>query len=290
MVKDTLFPVKTTLQAKGKLLSLEKPLVMGILNLTPDSFYAGSRLWENGRLQSQLLLDKAGSMLADGAAILDLGAYSTRPNASEVSPTEEADRLLPAVEMLVQHFPEAWLSADTFRAQVAAKAIEAGAHLINDVSGGNLDDDMFSTVAHYQVPYVLMHMRGTPASMTSLNQYQHLITDVASELINKATRLRELGVVDIILDPGFGFAKDISQNFRLLESLHYFSRWGYPVLAGISRKSMIYRSLGSTAEEALNGTTFLHAFALSHGARILRVHDVKAADEAVRLYKKLTDD
>lgn len=288
MVKDTLFPVKTTLQSKGKLLSLEKPLVMGILNLTPDSFYEGSRLWENGRLQAQLLLDKAGLMLANGAAILDLGAYSTRPNAPDVSPAEEIDRLLPAIELLVHHFPEAWLSADTFRARVAALAIEAGVYLINDVSGGNLDDAMFSTVAKFKVPYVLMHMRGTPANMTTLNQYEHLVADVAGELARKAALLRDMGVVDIVLDPGFGFAKDITQNFRLLESLNYFTRWGYPVLAGISRKSMIYKSLNTSAEEALNGTTFLHAFALSNGARILRVHDVQAAAEAVRLYQKLT--
>lgn len=287
MVKDTLFPIKTTLRAQGKLLSLQSPVVMGILNVTPDSFYAGSRLWVNGRLQSQLLVDRAGEMLREGAAILDLGAYSTRPGAAEVSPSEELDRLLPAVSLLSSHFPSAWLSVDTFRAQVAEASVKAGAHIINDVSGGNLDAAMFDTVARCQVPYILMHMRGTPATMTQLNEYKHLITDITQELLHKAAQLRELGVNDVILDPGFGFAKNVPQNFELLAAFQHLTRFGYPVLAGISRKSMIYRSLGITPEEALNGTTFLHAFALSHGARILRVHDVKAAAEAVQLYKEL---
>lgn len=287
MVKDTLFPIKTTLQARGQLLSLDKPLVMGILNLTPDSFYAGSRLWENGKLQEQLLVDRAGAMLAEGAALLDLGAYSTRPGAAEVATAEELSRMLPAIALLNQHFPNAWLSVDTFRASIAAEAVAAGAHIINDVSGGNLDELMFETVAKCGVPYILMHMRGTPASMSKLNTYQHLVTDVASELLRKAHRLKALGVKDIILDPGFGFAKNISQNFELLASLKDLSHFGYPLLAGVSRKSMIYKTLHTSAEEALNGTTFLHAFALSNGARILRVHDVKPAVEAVQLYLQL---
>lgn len=287
MVKDTLFPIKTTLQARGELLSLDKPMVMGILNLTPDSFYAGSRLWENGKLQEQLLVDRAGAMLAEGAALLDLGAYSTRPGAAEVSVAEELNRLLPAVVLLTKHFPNAWISADTFRASIAAQAVAAGARIINDVSGGNLDNQMFETVAKCGVPYILMHMRGTPATMTKLNEYQHLITDVASELLHKASQLNALGVKDVILDPGFGFAKNISQNFELLASLKALGHFGYPLLAGISRKSMIYKTLHTSAEEALNGTTFLHAFALSNGARILRVHDVKPAAEAVQLYLQL---
>jgi dihydropteroate synthase len=287
MVKDTLFPIKTTLQSRGKLLSLDRPLVMGILNLTPDSFYAGSRLWENGKLQEQLLVDRAGAMLAEGAQLLDLGAYSTRPGAAEVATAEERSRLLPAIALLSQHFPNAWLSVDTFRASIAAEAVAAGAHIINDVSGGNLDELMFETVAKYGVPYILMHMRGTPATMTQLNAYEHLVSDVASELLRKAHLLKELGVKDIILDPGFGFAKNITQNFELLASLKDLSHFGYPLLAGVSRKSMIYKTLHTSAEEALNGTTFLHAFALSNGARILRVHDVKPAVEAVQLYLQL---
>lgn len=287
MVKDTLFPIKTTLQSRGKLLSLDRPLVMGILNLTPDSFYAGSRLWENGKLQEQLLVDRAGAMLAEGAQLLDLGAYSTRPGAAEVATAEERSRLLPAIALLSQHFPNAWLSVDTFRASIAAEAVAAGAHIINDVSGGNLDELMFETVAKYGVPYILMHMRGTPATMTQLNAYEHLVSDVASELLRKAHRLKELGVKDIILDPGFGFAKNITQNFELLASLKDLSHFGYPLLVGVSRKSMIYKTLHTSAEEALNGTTFLHAFALSNGARILRVHDVKPAAEAVQLYLQL---
>lgn len=287
MVKDTLFPIKTTLQSRGKLLSLDRPLVMGILNLTPDSFYTGSRLWEKGKLQEQLLVDRAGAMLAEGAQLLDLGAYSTRPGAAEVATAEERSRLLPAIALLSQHFPNAWLSVDTFRASIAAEAVAAGAHIINDVSGGNLDELMFETVAKYGVPYILMHMRGTPATMTQLNAYEHLVSDVASELLRKAHRLKELGVKDIILDPGFGFAKNITQNFELLASLKDLSHFGYPLLAGVSRKSMIYKTLHTSAEEALNGTTFLHAFALSNGARILRVHDVKPAAEAVQLYLQL---
>lgn len=287
MVKDTLFPIKSTLQSRGKLLSLDRPVVMGILNLTPDSFYAGSRLWENGKLQEQLLVDRAGAMLAEGAQLLDLGAYSTRPGAAEVATAEELSRLLPAIALLNQHFSNAWLSVDTFRANIAAEAVAAGAHIINDVSGGNLDDLMFETVAKCGIPYILMHMRGTPATMTQLNAYQHLVSDVASELLRKAHRLKELGVKDIILDPGFGFAKNITQNFELLASLKDLSHFGYPLLAGVSRKSMIYKTLHTSAEEALNGTTFLHAFALSNGARILRVHDVKPAAEAVQLYLQL---
>ncbi|MBA4303137.1 MAG: dihydropteroate synthase [Sphingobacteriaceae bacterium] len=287
MDKDTLFPIKTTLQARGRLLSIERPLVMGIVNLTPDSFYAGSRLWDAKRLQNQLLIDKAAEMLEQGAQILDLGAYSTRPGAADVLPGEERDRLLPAVALLSETFPKAWLSVDTFRASIAEEAIAAGAHIINDVSGGNLDEAMFDTVARCAVPYILMHMRGTPANMTQLNQYEHLVTDVVGELLQKAHQLRLLGVKDIVLDPGFGFAKNVNQNFELLSSLKQLSRFGYPVLAGISRKSMIYKTLQVGPEEALNGTTFLHAFALSNGARILRVHDVKAAAEAAQLYSQL---
>ena len=287
MLKDTLFPIKTTLKAKGKVLSLEEPVAMGILNLTPDSFFSGSRLWDGGTFKAQQLVDRAGQMLSEGAAILDLGAYSTRPGADDISPPEELDRLLPAVEVLRKHFPHAWLSVDTFRANIAKAAVDAGAHIINDVSGGNLDAEMFQTVAECQVPYILMHMRGTPATMTKLNQYNDLVADITIELLRKAYQLRALGVVDIVFDPGFGFAKSIDQNFELLSSMEYLTRWGYPVLAGISRKSMIYRSLNITPDQALNGTTCLHAFALSHGARILRVHDVKAATEAIQLYKLL---
>lgn len=287
MLKDTRFPAKITINCQGRLLSLAEPCVMGILNLTPDSFFADSRLLEAGMLQSDALLHKAGEMLCDGATILDLGAYSTRPGASEISEQEEIDRLIPAVETIRKAFPDAFLSADTFRSRVARAAIAAGANLINDVGGGTLDDDMFRTVAELQVPYILMHMRGTPATMQLHTQYENLLADVAAHLLNRAHALHLLGAKDVIFDPGFGFAKTIDQNFELLRRLGEIVHLGYPVLAGISRKSMIYRSLGTDAAGALNGTTFLHAFALSAGARILRVHDVKPAAEAIQLYLKL---
>lgn len=265
-------------------MDLSEPVVMGILNLTPDSFYAGSRQWQQ---PNEALLETAANMLADGALFLDLGAYSTRPGAVAISIQEEVDRLLPAVEMLRKHLPQAWLSVDTFRSEVAEAAISAGAHLVNDVSGGTLDPNMFTTIAKHQVPYVLMHMRGTPQTMQQHTQYNDLVPEVIAELLNKAHALHQLGVADVILDPGFGFAKTIDQNFELLRHLDQLALYGYPVLAGLSRKSMVYRTLNGTAETALNGTTVLNTIALSKGARILRVHDVKPAAEAIQLYKKL---
>jgi len=287
MLKDTRFPAKITINCQGRLLSLHEPVVMGILNVTPDSFYAGSRLLEAGGLQTDALLDRAGDMLRDGASILDLGAYSTRPGAAEISEQEEIDRLVPAIEAIRKAFPDAFLSADTFRAKVARAAVQAGANLINDVGGGTLDADMFETVADLQAPYILMHMRGTPADMQQHTQYDNLLADIAAFLLSRAHTLHQLGVKDVIFDPGFGFAKTIDQNFELLRRLGELVGLDYPVLAGISRKSMIYRTLGTDAAGALNGTTFLHAFALSAGARILRVHDVKPAAEAIQLYSKL---
>lgn len=287
MLKDTRFPAKITINCQGRLLSLHEPVVMGILNLTPDSFYAGSRLLEAGALQTGVLLERAHEMLRDGAVILDLGAYSTRPGAADISEQEEIDRLVPAIETIRKAFPEAFLSADTFRAKVARAAVAAGANLINDVGGGTLDAEMYRTVADLQVPYILMHMRGTPADMQQHTHYDNLLADIAAFLLNRAQALHQMGVKDVIFDPGFGFAKTIDQNFELLRRLGELVGLGYPVLAGISRKSMIYRSLGTDAAGALNGTTFLHAFALSAGARILRVHDVKPAAEAIQLYSKL---
>jgi dihydropteroate synthase len=287
MLKDTRFPAKITINCQGRLLSLHEPVVMGILNLTPDSFYAGSRLLGSDGLQVDTLLERASEMLRDGAVILDLGAYSTRPGAADISEQEEIDRLVPAIETIRKAFPEAFLSADTFRAKVARAAVAAGANLINDVGGGTLDGEMYRTVAELQVPYILMHMRGTPADMQQHTHYDNLLADIAAFLLNQAQALHQMGVKDVIFDPGFGFAKTIDQNFELLRRLGELVGLGYPVLAGISRKSMIYRSLGTDAAGALNGTTFLHAFALSAGARILRVHDVKPAAEAIQLYSKL---
>ncbi|TPE45355.1 dihydropteroate synthase [Pontibacter mangrovi] len=279
--KDTLFKKKSTLNCRGKLLSLEVPQVMGILNLTPDSFYPGSRL-----SSTEEAVRKAAQMLTDGADILDIGGYSTRPGAAEVSAQEEQDRILPAIEAIAAHFPEAILSVDTFRASVAEASIAAGAHMINDVGGGLLDEAMFETVARLQVPYILMHMRGTPQTMASLTKYDNLVVDVLDELQGQLARLQQLGVKDVILDPGFGFAKTVEQNFELLRHLEDFRILGLPLLAGMSRKSMVYKLLGIHQADALTGTIAVNTVALMKGASILRVHDVKEAKQTVILLEK----
>jgi dihydropteroate synthase len=286
MLKDTLFPTKITLRLHDRCLSLAEPVVMGILNLTPDSFFEDSRIVVSDTFFADNLLSKAEKMLDEGATMLDLGAYSTRPGAVEVSAGAEVDRLLSALELLRKNFPTAVLSIDTFRASVARQAITAGGHLVNDVSGGTLDPEMFQTVANLQVPYILMHMRGTPANMQQLTSYQQLETEVAAHLFNRAAELHALGLQDVILDPGFGFAKTLEQNFRLLHQLTTFCDLGYPLLVGLSRKSMIYRTLGTDAAGALNGTTALNTIALTKGARILRVHDVQPAMEAIQLWRQ----
>lgn len=275
--KITPFPPKTTLNCRGKLVDLATPAVMGILNLTPDSFFAGSRV------DSSKVLRQAEKMLTDGATFLDLGGYSTRPGADEVPLDEELRRVVPAVEALRREFPQALLSIDTFRARVAREAVEAGAVLVNDVSGGTLDDELFETVAALRVPYVLMHSRGTPKTMSGLTGYRDVVTDVIAELEPKLYRLRQLGVTDVVLDPGFGFAKTTEQNFRLLANLPALRIFGLPLLVGVSRKGMIWKTLGLTPDEAANGTTVLNTVALRGGARILRVHDVREAVEAVKL-------
>ena len=253
---------------------------MGILNTTPDSFYSGSRSQE---LDNSILL--AEKMLNDGADIIDIGGYSTRPGADEISIEEEIERTVPVIEVLAKKKPEAVISIDTFRSEVALQAVKAGANLINDVSGGNLDNQMFQTVANLGVPFILMHMRGTPATMKSLNDYKHLLNDITKELEEKKQKLLSLGVSDILIDPGFGFAKNIAQNYEILRNLGYFKRLKLPILAGVSRKSMIYKTLKTTPEEALNGTTALNMAALINGASVLRVHDVKQAVEIVKLYQ-----
>ncbi|MBU1820348.1 MAG: dihydropteroate synthase [Bacteroidetes bacterium] len=270
---------KKMLNAGGELLDLSTPLVMGILNITPDSFFRGSRFGA----YSEELLQRAGEMLESGAAILDVGGYSTRPGAEDIPESEEKDRVLPVVEAILKAFPTAILSIDTFRSGVAREAARSGARMINDVSGGNLDEAMFETVAALKLPYVLMHMRGTPQTMTQLTTYSHLLNDVISELQTKLARLRSLGVADVLIDPGFGFAKTVAQNFELLRNLQYFHELDAPLLIGLSRKSLIWRTLGVSAEEALNGTTVLNTLALTQGAHILRVHDVKEAVEAIKL-------
>lgn len=274
--------MKKTLNIAGKLLDLSTPQVMGILNVTPDSFFSGSRV-----LQIEDAYKKADKMLSEGASMLDIGGHSTRPGADAVSEEEELNRVLPVVEMLRKRFPEAIISIDTFRASVARKSIEAGAHIINDIAGGNLDPLMFETVAELNVPYVLMHSRGTPQTMKELNQYDDLVTDVLRELQAKIYQLRQLGVKDIVADMGFGFAKNADQNYVLLRELRAFEALEVPLLVGVSRKSMIWRKLEITPEQSLNGTTALNMVALLNGASILRVHDVKEAIEVVKLVQLL---
>jgi dihydropteroate synthase len=252
---------------------------MGILNVTPDSFFDGGRY-----TQTDALLTQAQQMITQGAALLDIGAYSSRPQADNISPAEELKRLLPAIEALRATYPEVLLSVDTFRASVAEEALKAGAAIINDISGGQADEQMYAVLARYQVPYVLMHMRGTPQTMQQLTQYEHLLPELVAYFQKKIAILQHKGVSEIIVDPGFGFAKTISQNFALLKHLATLHILEKPLLVGISRKSMIYKTLGHPdASTALNGTTALHSLALLGGAHILRVHDVQAAKEVVTL-------
>ncbi len=283
MAKDTFFKQTQTINVGGKLLDLTQPKVMGIVNLTPDSFYSGSRFTSETEVVNQ-----AQKMLLEGAHILDLGAYSTRPGASNVSAEEEAKRLLPAIKAIKSNFPDVILSVDTFRANIARLTIEAGADMINDVSGGEYDAQMFATIADLQVPYILMHNRGTAQTMHQLNHYNNLMGDIILYFSAKINNLRALGVHDIVLDPGFGFAKNVAQNFELLNCFKQLEILELPVLAGLSRKSMIWKSLNIKPDDALNGTSVLNTVALQNGAKILRVHDVKEAVECVKLVSMLT--
>lgn len=283
--KNTHFPEKHTLNVQGKLLDLSAPLVMGILNLTPDSFFQPEG--RSGIPGIDQVLKEAEQMLKDGATILDLGAYSSRPGAEHIPAEEELNRLLPAVKAIRQNFPEAIISADTFRAAVAEAAIAEGAQLINDISAGEMDTEMFATVARLKAPYILMHMQGTPQTMQESPHYKDLIAEVLTYFIQKIKKLNDLGLSDLIIDPGFGFGKTLEHNYELLNKLDTFHILGYPLLAGVSRKSMIYKLLGGTAADALNGTTVANTVALMKGAKILRVHDVKPAAEAVKLIHQL---
>lgn len=280
--KSNLFITNKVLRVQKQLIDLSVPRVMGIINVTPDSFYDGGRY---GSVSA--VLQQVEHMLEQGATFIDVGGYSTRPGADELTLDEEKRRVLPVIEQITERFPEACLSIDTFNAPVARAAIAGGAHLVNDVSGGNLDEHMFETVAELKVPYVLMHMRGTPQTMKGLTQYDDLVNDIIGELQQKVSRLRALDVTDIIIDPGFGFAKTIDQNFALLRQLSLFDVLELPLLAGLSRKSMIYKRLKITSDEALNGTTALNMVALVNGASILRVHDVREAVQTVELYKQI---
>lgn len=277
-------PEITTIKAGHKLINLDNPLVMGIVNLTPDSFFDGGLYSDMNRA-----LIQAEKLLRQGADILDIGAYSSRPNAAPISIQEEIDRLIPFIELLKREHPNCIISVDTFRSQIAKEAIRVGAHIINDISGGGLDDAMFETVGKLQVPYILMHMRGRPENMQSFTTYQDVIADLCTYFSDRIAKLRSYGVKDIILDPGPGFAKTVDQNFEIVNRFSEFLIFGLPVLGAISRKSMIYKTLELSAREVLNGTTVLNSVLLLNGAKILRVHDVKEAKEAIVLIKKIKE-
>jgi dihydropteroate synthase len=279
--KDTVFYKKSTLNCRGKIVSLSSPVVMGILNVTPDSFYDGGRY-----TGTNAILARAETMLQEGAGMLDVGGYSSRPGATNISPAEEITRVIPTIKAVRKAFPDCLLSIDTFRAAVAEAAINEGANIINDISGGELDAAMFSTAGRLKVPYILMHMRGTPQTMNGLTQYDDIILELVTYFEQKAAALQNCGVSDIIIDPGFGFAKTIEQNYEVLRRLDDLKILGLPVLAGLSRKSMTYKLLEVPAAEALAGTITLNTIALMHGANILRVHDVKEAVQTVKLFKK----
>lgn len=278
--KDKVFSSKKTLNIQGKPWVLDTPKVMGILNVTPDSFYDGGRF-----NMEDAMLRQVEKLLQEGAAIIDIGGYSTRPGAPETSEEEETFRVVESIDSILKRFPDTLISVDTFRSNVARRAVESGAVIINDVSGGTLDDKMFETVAAAKVPYILMHMRGNPSNMQTLVDYDNLLEDMLTFFQKRVYALQQAGVADIVIDPGFGFfAKTIPQNFEILRNLNYFQILNLPILAGLSRKSTIYKSLNIQAAEALNGTTVLNTIALVNGAKILRVHDVKEAVEAIKLY------
>lgn len=273
-----------SINLNGRLLSLKSPVVMGILNVTPDSFYAGSRQADEAAVAQRIE-----TILAEGGAIVDIGGYSSRPDAAEVTEEEEWQRIKPALKRMQRDFPEVPVSVDTFRSAIARRAVEEyGTAMINDISGGMLDARMFETIALLQVPYILMHMCGTPQTMQQHTDYDDLMEDIMLYFAQKVRALRQLGVNDVILDPGFGFAKTLEQNYELMRSLSEFSiHFETPLLVGISRKSMIYKLLNATPEDSLNGTTVLNTYALLNGADILRVHDVKAATETIEIVKRL---
>lgn len=271
-----------TINCKGNLLDLSTPKVMGILNITPDSFFDGGKYKTDADF-----LKQTEKMLTEGAAIIDVGAYSSRPNAVFVSEAEEIERLTPIVALLVKQFPDIILSVDTFRAEVAKAAIENGAAIINDIAAGLLDDNMLNVIAETKVPYIMMHMRGTPQTMATLTHYDDIVKEMIFYFSERIAAARNLGINDIIIDPGFGFAKTLEQNYEVLQKLELFQMLEVPLLSAVSRKSMIYKLLETSPQEALNGTTFLNTVSLMKGAKILRVHDVKEAVECVKLFEVL---
>ena len=271
------------MNVNGKLMDLSYPQVMGILNVTPDSFYAGSR-----QQTEKDIINRASQILDEGASIIDIGAYSSRPDAENISPEEEMRRLRNGLEIINRQYPGSVLSVDTFRADVARMCVEEyGAAIINDISAGEMDPQMFGTIARLGVPYIIMHMQGTPQNMQMNPHYDHLLKEIFYYFSEKVQKLRDLGVKDIVLDPGFGFGKTLEHNYQLMNHLEGFSLFELPLLVGVSRKSMIYKLLGGTPDDALNGTTVLHTISLLKGADILRVHDVKAAVETVKIVQKM---
>lgn len=274
---QTLKP-KITLSSKGQLIILEKPAVMGILNITPDSFFDGGK-----HFTTDDALQQTEKMLNEGALFIDIGAYSSRPNALDISEAEELKRLIPVVESISKTFPHAWISIDTFRSNVAKEAIDAGGKMVNDIASGDDDSDMFKTVAALNVPYIMMHKKGTPQNMQQNPHYDNVVLEIIQYFSHKIKTARELGIKDLILDPGFGFGKNLEHNYRLLKQLADLQIFELPVLAGLSRKGMIQKATNNTAQTALNATTSANTIALLNGARILRVHDVKEATECINI-------
>ena len=271
-----------TINCRGQLVDVSSPKVMGILNLTPDSFYDGGK-----HTNEKEVLKQVERMLLEGATFIDVGAYSSKPNADFVSEDEELLRVLPMVKLILKEFPDVLLSIDTFRSKIAKPCVDCGAALINDISAGTLDSLMMQTVAELKVPYIMMHMRGTPQNMQTLTNYNHLVKDILYYFSERIATARQLGIIDLIADPGFGFAKTIEQNYALLNQLELFNMLELPILVGMSRKSMIYKILQNSTQEALNGTTVLNTLALQKGANVLRVHDVKEAVECIKLVESL---
>lgn len=271
-----------TINCNGKLISLDQPKVMGILNVTPDSFFDGGKYKDESSI-----LQQVEKMLFQGATFIDIGAYSSRPGALEVDEATELQRITPIVTLILQHFPDTILSIDTFRSNVAKACIERGAAIINDISAGVQDKNMLSTIAELKVPYIMMHMRGTPQNMQQKTGYEDILKEILFFFSERLAAAKALGITDMIIDPGFGFAKNLKQNYELLNHMEVLNVIEHPLLAGISRKSMIYKTLNTTAEHALNGTTALHMVCLQKGAKILRVHDVKEAMECIKLFEQL---
>ena len=282
--QDTFFQHPRSMNCRGKLIEFSRPLVMGILNLTPDSFYDGGKYAD-----VQLVVERVKTMLVEGADIIDIGAMSSRPGATIISEEEELERLLPVLEVLRKQFPKTVFSVDTFRSAVARQAIKNGADIINDISAGTQDEQMFQAIADLQVPYIMMHMQGTPETMQKNPEYNDVIKEIGTFFARQIEKLKTIGVNDIIIDPGFGFGKNLDHNYQLLNELEYFNMFELPVLVGFSRKSMINKLLKIKPENALNGTTVLNVLALERGADIIRVHDVKEAKQAISIVEKLNN-